>query len=57
MVQKSTVGPTNSTKNKLNSKIILILHWYLNTWQKLFLSIYFTIQLIFATIHGPDCTF
>ena len=26
-------------------------------WQKLFLSTYFTIQLIFATIYGSHCTF
>ena len=26
-------------------------------WQRLFLSAYFTIQLIFATIHGSYCTF
>ena len=26
-------------------------------WQKLFLPTYFTIQLIFATIHGPTALF
>ena len=28
-----------------------------SVWQKLFLSTYFIIQLIFATIHGSYCTF
>ena len=29
---------------------------YVCVWQKIFLSIYFTIQFIFATIHRSHCT-
>ena len=28
--EKSTVGPMNSNKNKMNSEIIFIFHWHPN---------------------------
>ena len=40
----------NSSKNKLNSKISVRLGLHKN-------ENYFAIQLIFATIHEPHCTF
>ena len=53
---KSAMGPMNSSKNKLNSEIILIFNPNPNAhlvcvWDELNFSAYLCFQFIFATIH------
>ena len=59
-MSKSVIGPMNSNKNKLNSEIVFIFHPNPNAhifWLQIKKSAYFTIQFIFAVIHGSYDTF